>query len=123
VSVTKLIEEMATLLLADFDAETRFELRAARGRGPAAYRTLLNLSNLSSVPFDTVACLPDRLVTRHIETGRLVRVLEAWCGPISGFFLYYPSHRHTPIALRAFIDFLRSDSNAINQSGENSAST
>jgi hypothetical protein len=31
VSVTKLIEEMATILLADFDAETRFELRAARG--------------------------------------------------------------------------------------------
>jgi hypothetical protein len=24
---------MATILLADFDAETRFELRAARGRG------------------------------------------------------------------------------------------
>jgi len=32
VSVTKLIEEMATILLADFDAETRFELRAARAR-------------------------------------------------------------------------------------------
>jgi hypothetical protein len=31
VSVTKLIEEMATVLIADFDAETRFELRAARG--------------------------------------------------------------------------------------------
>jgi hypothetical protein len=36
VSVTKLFEEMATILLADFDAETRFELRAARGRGRVA---------------------------------------------------------------------------------------
>ena len=36
VSITKLIEEMATILLADFDAETRFELRAARGRGRVA---------------------------------------------------------------------------------------
>jgi hypothetical protein len=36
VSVTKLIEEIATILLADFDAETRFELRAARGRGRIA---------------------------------------------------------------------------------------
>ena len=36
VSVTKLIEEMTTILLADFDAETRFELRAARGRGRLA---------------------------------------------------------------------------------------
>jgi hypothetical protein len=32
----ELIEEMTTLLLADFDAETRFELRAARGRGRLA---------------------------------------------------------------------------------------
>jgi hypothetical protein len=37
VSVTKLIEEMATILLADFDAETRFELRAARGRRRVAH--------------------------------------------------------------------------------------
>ena len=37
VSVTKLIEEMTTILLADFDAETRFELRAARGRGRVAH--------------------------------------------------------------------------------------
>jgi hypothetical protein len=30
VSVTKLIEEMTTILLADFDAESRFELRAEK---------------------------------------------------------------------------------------------
>jgi hypothetical protein len=35
-SSRKLIEKMATILLADFDAETRFELRAARGRGRIA---------------------------------------------------------------------------------------
>lgn len=70
-----------------------------------------------------LACLPERVVARHIETGRLVRVLEAWCRPISGFFLYYPGHRHTPIALRTFIDFLRSDPDGNNPSGEKSAST
>jgi predicted DNA-binding ribbon-helix-helix protein len=31
-SVNRLIDEMATLLLAEFDAETRFLLRAERGR-------------------------------------------------------------------------------------------
>jgi len=42
VSVTKLIDEMATILLADYDAQTRFELRAARGAGKTARgRTLL----------------------------------------------------------------------------------
>lgn len=32
-SVNRLIDEMATLLLAEFDAEARFALRAQRGRG------------------------------------------------------------------------------------------
>jgi predicted DNA-binding protein len=30
-SVNKLMEEMMTILIADFDAETRFRLRASRG--------------------------------------------------------------------------------------------
>jgi HicB family len=33
VSVNRLMDEMATILLADFDAESRFHLRAERGRG------------------------------------------------------------------------------------------
>jgi len=32
-SVNQLIDEMTTLMLAEFDAETRFLLRAERGRG------------------------------------------------------------------------------------------
>lgn len=32
-SVTKLFDEMATIMLAEFDAETRFRTRAARGAG------------------------------------------------------------------------------------------
>ena len=35
-SVNRLIDEMATLMLAEFDAETRFMLRAERGRGNVA---------------------------------------------------------------------------------------
>lgn len=35
-SVNRLIDEMATLLLAEFDAEARFQIRAERGRGMAA---------------------------------------------------------------------------------------
>lgn len=34
-SINQLLNEMTTLLLADFDAETRFRLRAAHGRGKA----------------------------------------------------------------------------------------
>lgn len=35
VSINHLLDEAATLLLAEFDAETRFRLRAERGRGRA----------------------------------------------------------------------------------------
>ena len=36
-SVTKLFDEMATVLLAEFDAETRFRARAGRGAGRAKH--------------------------------------------------------------------------------------
>jgi predicted DNA-binding protein len=35
-SVNRLIDEMTTLLLAEFDAEARFALRAGRGQGRTA---------------------------------------------------------------------------------------
>jgi hypothetical protein len=34
--LNRLIEEMTTLMLAEFDAETRFRVRAARGEGKEA---------------------------------------------------------------------------------------
>ena len=43
----------------------------------------------------------------HIARGELVRVLEDWCPPFEGFFLYYPSRRHQPAALQALVDALR----------------
>jgi predicted DNA-binding protein len=35
-SINRLIDEMTTLMLAEFDAETRFALRSARGQGQEA---------------------------------------------------------------------------------------
>jgi len=46
-------------------------------------------------------------VAEHVASGRLIRVLEDWCPYYPGFFLYYPSRRQVPAALRAFIDFAR----------------
>ena len=42
-----------------------------------------------------------------IAAGRLVRVLEDWCPPFDGFFVYYPSRRQMRPALRAFVDFFK----------------
>ncbi|WP_037153425.1 LysR family transcriptional regulator [Rhizobium freirei] len=42
-----------------------------------------------------------------LEDGRLIRILEDWCPYYPGFFLYYPSRRQLPTALRAFVDFVK----------------
>lgn len=42
----------------------------------------------------------------HLAEGSLVQVLADWSISRPGLFLYYPSRRHLPPALRAFIDCL-----------------
>ena len=42
-----------------------------------------------------------------ITDGRLVRLLEDWCPPFSGYHLYYPSRRHVSPAFRLLIEILR----------------
>jgi len=42
----------------------------------------------------------------HLESGALEAVLEPWWQRFSGPFLYYPSRRHLPAPLRAFVDFV-----------------
>jgi len=54
-----------------------------------------------------LAFLPESFVVDHIDNGELVRVLDTWCTPFSGFHLYYPHKSHMPAALRAFIDFIK----------------
>jgi DNA-binding transcriptional LysR family regulator len=43
----------------------------------------------------------------YFATGALVRVLEDWCQPFPGFFLYYPGRRQQLAALAALIKTLR----------------
>jgi DNA-binding transcriptional LysR family regulator len=42
-----------------------------------------------------------------VAQGRLIQVLEDWCPPFPGFYLYYPSRRNKPAALSALIRALR----------------
>lgn len=42
-----------------------------------------------------------------LDTGALRTVLEPYCPPLPGFFLFYPSRRHLPLKLRALVDHVR----------------
>ena len=54
-----------------------------------------------------LAYLPEDMVEKHIEKNRLIRVLEDWCPPFSGFHLYYPSRRQSSPAFALFLEALR----------------
>jgi DNA-binding transcriptional LysR family regulator len=49
----------------------------------------------------------EEYVAPQLASGALVRVLEDWCPPFAGYFLYYPSRRQQPAALSALIETLR----------------
>lgn len=42
-----------------------------------------------------------------LSQGTLKMVLADWCPSIPGFYLYYPSRKLLPVALRVFVDMLR----------------
>jgi DNA-binding transcriptional LysR family regulator len=54
-----------------------------------------------------LAYVVDSSVHAHLADKRLVRVLDAYCVPFPGFFLYYPSRTHVAPKLQALVDFLK----------------
>src|SRR5437867_10291254 len=54
-----------------------------------------------------LAYLIEHQVAPLLKAGTLARVLEDWCPPFPGFFIYYPGRRQVSPALAAFIDAIR----------------
>ena len=50
--------------------------------------------------------IEDRVMP-HIAEGSLIRVLEDWCDPFDGYYLYYPSRRLPSAAFGLLLDALR----------------
>ena len=48
----------------------------------------------------------DDYARKPLAAGELVEVLGDWCPRIPSWFLYYPSRRQLPPAMRAFLDFI-----------------
>lgn len=54
-----------------------------------------------------LACTLEDYVQPHIADGRLIRLLEDWCPPFSGYHLYYPSRRQMTPAFALLVEALR----------------
>jgi DNA-binding transcriptional LysR family regulator len=54
-----------------------------------------------------LAYLPEDQAERYLASGRLLRVLEDWCPPFSGYHLYYPSRRQLTPAFALLVEALR----------------
>lgn len=88
----------------EFEKEGR-ELNV-RVNGQLVYNNLTLRIN-SALDGLGLAYVPEDQVLQHIQTGRLVRVLEDWCAPFAGYHLYYPNRRHAASALSALVSALR----------------
>jgi DNA-binding transcriptional LysR family regulator len=54
----------------------------------------------------------EAMAAPHIASGALQTVLDDWCPHYPGLYLYYPSRRQMPAALKAFIDFVQTSRTA-----------
>ncbi len=60
-----------------------------------------------------IALLFEDQVAGHVAAGRLTRVLAEWCWSAPGYYLYYTSRRHTPPALAALVETLRTSAASV----------
>jgi len=54
-----------------------------------------------------IAFLPEEEFGTHLREGKLIRVLEEWCRPFPGYYLYYPSRKQPSPAFSLVVDALR----------------
>jgi DNA-binding transcriptional LysR family regulator len=87
----------------EFEKAGRVVKVAPAGKLIANYPGLARRAALDGVGFWPTF---DGYVREDIESGLLVSVLDDWCAPFPGPFLYYPSRRQSPPALAAFISFV-----------------
>jgi len=89
-----------------WELEKQGKLIVVDVRGPLILsdQTLIRTAALEGVG---LAYIFDERVMDDVREGALVRVLEDWCDPFDGFYIYYPSRQQMRPALRAFVDFFR----------------
>jgi DNA-binding transcriptional LysR family regulator len=77
-----------------------------RAEGPLVFNTF-TLRRQAVLAGLGLAYLPEDQVQPHLKDGSLIRVLDDWCQPFSGYHLYYPSRRQPTPAFALLVDALR----------------
>ncbi|WP_213989462.1 LysR family transcriptional regulator [Sodalis sp. dw_96] len=77
-----------------------------RVEGQLTFNSLKQRIDAAATGFG-LAYVPEDTVRNEIDRGHLIRVLEAWCEPFSGYYLYYPSRKQHTTAFALFVDALR----------------
>ncbi len=83
----------------------RRELRV-RVEGQLAFNNVPMILRAAIAGFG-LACVLEDHTAADVADGRLMRVLEDWCPPFSGYHLYYPSRRQPSAAFALLVDALR----------------
>jgi len=81
------------------------ELRV-RPAGPLSFNTI-TLQLDSALAGLGLGNLPEDVVSEHLASGRLVRVLADWSPSMSGYHLYYPSRRQPTAAFSLLVEALK----------------
>jgi DNA-binding transcriptional LysR family regulator len=97
-----------------WDFERRGRKSNVRVDGPLIFNTTLPQVDAALAGLG-IALLPEDELMSHIESGKLVRVLEDWCPRFAGYHLYYPSRRQPSPAFSLVLEALRIGSKNVDQ--------
>ena len=89
-----------------WEFEKRGRELKVRVEGPLVFNNLALRLNAALAGLG-LAYVPEDRVLTYLAEGRLVRVLDDWCQPFSGYHLYYPSRRQRTPAFALLVDALR----------------
>lgn len=84
------------------------EVRRVRTRGPVIADNGDFLAEMAMAGLG-VTLVPDFIAQAGLDSGRLVRVLEAWSPPPIAVHALFAQSRNMPLRLRRFVDFLVSE--------------
>jgi DNA-binding transcriptional LysR family regulator len=96
----------ASGVIATWEFEREGEVIRILPDGPLV-GTVLELEVAAALAGLGIIATFEEFLRPHLASGALVAVLQEWCPDFSGPYLYYPSRRHMPAPLRAFVDFLK----------------